>query len=318
MDSSQGSETIDEAAGTAPDGVAILAFDECEALAQRVAARLRLPCRAIETHVFPDGESLVRAVADGAERVLVFRSLDHPNARLVELLLAADALRRQGVSALGLVAPYLGYMRQDHVFQPGEPLSQRVVARLLSDAFDDVLTVEAHLHRIRTLAEVFTCPARSLPAAAAIADWIAAGPRPSVVIGPDAESEPWVRAIAEPAALPWCVGRKQRHGDRDVHIELPALPTGVGTALLVDDVASSGTTLEALARILAGRGVPRIEAVVVHALFSPDAERRLAAAGIARIVSSDGIRHPTNEIPLAPTLARAIEARWLSKRPAET
>jgi ribose-phosphate pyrophosphokinase len=288
-------------------------FSDCEALARGVADRLEMPLRPIEVHSFPDRESLVRAESKMHDRALIFRSLDDPNQKLIEVLFAADALRRQGVREIGLVAPYLGYMRQDQVFLPGQSLSQRVVADLLGGAFDDVLTVEAHLHRIRQLNEIFACPARSISAAPAITDWLRASPGTSLIVGPDAESEPWVRAIAAEAKLNWLVASKHRQGDREVRIDLPPLPADARSVWIVDDIGSSGTTLEAVARLLKERGVAEIGAIVVHALLDPDTPRRLQNAGIARLVSSDSVAHSSNEIGLAPLLAMEIERRWSSR-----
>ena len=84
---------------------------------------------AVRVHRFPDGESLVR-VAPPTRHAILVRSLHEPNAKLVEVLLAADALRRAGARRVTLVSPYLPYMRQDAVFAPGEPISQRVIGRL--------------------------------------------------------------------------------------------------------------------------------------------------------------------------------------------
>jgi ribose-phosphate pyrophosphokinase len=288
----------------------LFTFAECEDLARRVADRLNCPLRPIEVHSFPDGESLVRAQSSTPGQALLFRSLDDPNEKLIELLFAADALRRQGVTKIGLVAPYLGYMRQDRVFEAGQSLSQRVVASLLGGAFDDVLTVEAHLHRIQDLDDIFPCPARSISAAAAITDWLRADPRPSFLVGPDSESEPWIRAIADNAQLNWSIASKHRQGDRDVRIDLPPLPPDTRNVWIIDDIGSSGQTLETVARILGQRGVEEIGAIVVHALFSPGAPERLREAGIARLVSCDSVVHSSNEIGLAVTLAAEIERRW--------
>ena len=285
------------------------AFEDSAPLVQRLAGELGIGWEPIEVHRFPDEESLVRVRSEGAPEAIVLRALDRPNPKLPEILFAADALRRRGVGRIVLVAPYLGYMRQDRVFRKGEAVSQGVVAGLLGDAFDAVVTVEAHLHRIHSLAEIFACPAHSLSAAPAIARWCRETGREALLVGPDAESEPWVRALAEATGLPWIVGRKTRLGDREVVIELPdRLPSGGGgtnpeLALLADDIASSGATLAAAAEALRARGIQRIEAVVVHALFAPGAEEVLRAAGLARLVSTDTLSHPCNEIGVAGSIA---------------
>ena len=257
---------------------------------------------------FPDGESLVRARAAGAREAIVVRSLDDPDAKLVQVLLAADALRRSGARRVILVAPYLPYMRQDRTFRSGEPVSQRVVARLLGGAFDRVLTVEAHLHRTKRLADVFPCPARSLSAAPLLARWCLAHPEVRLVVGPDEESARWVRGVARDAGLAWAVCRKERLGDHRVRVEVPELPDlpRSARALLVDDIVSSGGTLAAAARALRRRGVRHVDALVVHALFARGALRRIRGAGIERLVSCDTVRHATNRIGVAELLAGAL------------
>jgi len=286
----------------------IFAFRDTLALADATASELGLKAIPIDVHNFPDGESLVRAESNGLGRALIFRSLDQPNEKLVELLLAADALRRQGVGEIGLVAPYLGYMRQDRVFRPGEPISQQVVARLLDSAFDELITVEAHLHRIQRLSEVFSCRAQSFSAAGPISEWLRTRPRADLLIGPDSESEPWIRSIAKQADLPWIVGAKTRHADRDVEIQLPELPEGIRSAWIVDDIASSGATLEAIADILGKRGVREVGAIVVHALFEEATLTRFTESGLDSVVSTNSIAHPTNDISLAPLLAKTISS----------
>ena len=88
------------------------------------------------------------------------------------LLFAADAARQLGARKVGLVAPYLCYMRQDRSFKPGEAVTSRSFAALLSRACDWLVTVDPHLHRYKSLSEIYAIPARALHAGPAIADWI--------------------------------------------------------------------------------------------------------------------------------------------------
>lgn len=239
------------------------------------------------------------------DTAVVVRSLHDPNAKLIEILLAADALRRAGARRVLLIAPYLPYMRQDTVFHPGEPISQQVIGASLGQAFDGVLTLEAHLHRIRRLDEVIPCQARSLSAAPLLAEWVKRGRTRSVIVGPDEESESWVRGIAQAADTPWIVGRKERHNDHRVRIVFPQPPL-CKRAVIVDDIASSGGTLAVAAKTLRQQDVSVIDAVVVHAIFAPGALERIRAAGVRRLLSCDTIAHPTNALRTAPLLAAAL------------
>ena len=75
------------------------------------------------------------------------------------LALVAGTARDLGASSVGLVAPYLAYMRQDRMFRAGEGVTSVYFARLLADSFDWLVTVDPHLHRRRSLTEIYPFPA---------------------------------------------------------------------------------------------------------------------------------------------------------------
>lgn len=236
------------------------------------------------------------------------RSLHNPNAKLIEVALAADALRRAGAKRVTLIAPYLPYMRQDAVFRSGEAVSQDVVCRWLAREFDALLTLEPHLHRLSSLTEYFPGQRSALASAPVFVEWLKGAKHPIVVVGPDEESEPWVRAIARGADCEWMVGCKRRRGDHSVSIEFPRTPHA-SRAVIVDDIASSGVTLAQAARVLHSRGVRTVDAAVVHAIFAPRAIARIRDSGVRRIVSCDSIPHDTNRLRSAPVFADAIANR---------
>ena len=276
----------------------VLAFPGCADAARRMAKLAGVDCADVDVHAFPDGESLVRLPERLPARTVLYVTLDHPNTKLVELLLAAGAASGLGASALTLVAPYLCYMRQDVAFRPGEAVSQRIVGELLSRHFDTVITVDPH-----------AVPARravALTATAAMADWLIARGGEPVLIGPDAESAQWVSAIASRAGVDFGVATKQRLGDRDVRIELPETEVGGRAVVLVDDVASTGQTLVETARRVREAGASSVSVLVTHALFVGDALQRLADAGVDDIVSTDSVPHESNAIELAGLLAGAL------------
>jgi ribose-phosphate pyrophosphokinase len=284
----------------------LLGFPEYRVQAGAIAAASDMAYADIEVHRFPDGESLVRLPTSLPDRLVICRSLDHPNEKLVELVLAAAAARSAGVSHLTLVSPYLCYMRQDRSFHAGEAVSQRIVGDLLAQHFDGLVTVDPHLHRVHSLEEaVPTGRSSALYASGPVADFIAAHLPGALLVGPDEESEQWVAAAAARAASDYVVGHKTRHGDREVDIQLRGAFEG-RDVVLVDDVASTGRTLEAAARIVRAQAPSSVSVVVTHALFVDDALQRLYAAGVDRVWSCDSIPHPSNAIPLAPLLAGAL------------
>jgi ribose-phosphate pyrophosphokinase len=287
--------------------LAVAGFPDETGPAGRLAAALGAPLAPVTPHRFPDGESLPRVATPGAQITVAYRSLDRPDAKLIELLLAADAWRRAGARRLILVAPYFCYLRQDALFRAGEPLSRDVIAPLIGARFDGVVTVQAHLHRTPDLAATLGTPAVNLWAVEPLAAALPAYPAPPLVIGPDAESAPWAGAWARRLGGGFVSLVKTRRGDADVALAPIAADLTGRAVVIVDDVASSGRTAEAAVALARDGGAASIDVAVAHVLLDDDATARLYRAGARRVISTDSVSHPTNAAALAPILAAAVQ-----------
>jgi ribose-phosphate pyrophosphokinase len=278
-----------------------------EARASRMAEGLGGELGGLETRSFPDGETYLRFRTDPRGRDLVLMcSLDRPDPKFLPLAFAADAGRDLGAARVGLVAPYLAYMRQDKRFQAGEAVTSISFARLLSSTLDWLVTVDPHLHRYRTLDAIYAVPTRVVHAAPLIGDWIAQHVPAPFVVGPDSESEQWVAAVAARAGAPYRVLRKERRGDRQVEITLPDLHAfREQTPVLVDDIVSSGRTMIETARHLREQGMPAPICIAVHALFSPEAHQALLEL-TSRMISTNTVAHETNAIDLSGLLVEQV------------
>jgi ribose-phosphate pyrophosphokinase len=285
----------------------ILPLPGNETFAARLAEAGGWKIGSIESRRFPDGESYVRILSDiDSGSVDLVCTLAHPDDSFLRLAFSADAARSLGAREVTLIAPYLSYMRQDRRFKPGEGLSSKTFARLLSSIFDRLITVDPHLHRYPALSALYTMPTNTLHAAPLLADWIAAEIQKPLVIGPDEESEQWVSAIAARVGAPYTVLNKIRHGDRSVDVALPDLSPWRGCQpVLVDDIASSGGTLIEAARRIPLQGFPRPACVVVHGIFADESYQRLQALA-ERVVSTDSVPHESNAIGLASLVANSI------------
>jgi len=181
----------------------LIAMPGNEKLACELAAKLGCDLGHVEMRQFPDGETYLRLLTSPEGRaVAMVCTLDHPNDKLLPLLFAAATARELKASKVGLVSPYLAYMRQDRRFKPGEAVTSRQVAHLLSDAFDWLVTVDPHLHHYGSLAEIYSIPTRVIHAAPLISRWIRVNVANPLIIGPDSESEQWVAAAANDAGAP--------------------------------------------------------------------------------------------------------------------
>lgn len=289
----------------------LLHFEEDTAMARAIAQApvhtASLGTARIERHRFPDGELKLRLPESLPARVVLLRSLDHPNEKLVELLLVARAARQLGAQHITLVAPYLAYMRQDMAFHPGEVVSQRVVGEFLAGLFDAVVTVDPHLHRVDNLeAAVPVQRAVVLSGAPVLSDWIAGQVPGALLVGPDEESAQWIRQAAQRHGFEHAVCSKLRHGDRKVDIQLPPLNVTGRAVVLLDDVASSGHTLAETARLLLAQGAQSVDVAVTHALFADDALALVHAAGVRHVWSTDCIAHSTNVVSMASAIAASL------------
>lgn len=265
------------------------------------------PCD-IEVRRFPDGETYLRYITPIAGRtVILLASLDRPDGKFLPLVFAAATARELGAEHVGLVAPYLPYMRQDRQFQPGEAVTSAHFARLLSSHVDWVVTVDPHLHRRASLSEVYSIPSEIAHAAPLMSEWIKRQVEDPLIVGPDSESAQWVAAVANAAGAPYVVLEKVRHGDREVEVTLPGMARWRGrTPVLVDDIVSTARTMIETLGQLKVAGFAGAACVAVHGVFAGEAHRNLVDAGATRIATTNTIPHVTNAIDITKLLAAGI------------
>lgn len=289
----------------------VISFPELQSQGMELARLLRARLVPMGWRRFPDGESLVTIDSNlaGAD-VILLAGLRSPDTAALALRFAAETAREFGAGSVGLVAPYLPYMRQDKRFHGGEAVSAPLFARFLEQSVDWLVTVDPHLHRNPSLDVLFRIPTRNVAAAPAMAVWLQANVPNAILIGPDSESAQWVADIATRARVPFQVLTKIREGDRAVRVSLPDPLAARGRIpVVVDDIVSSGHTMIETLKHLAALNLAPATCLVTHAVFAEDAYERLLAEGAQRVVSTDTIPHPVcNAIAMAPLLASACEA----------
>lgn len=286
----------------------IYTFPTYQQQGQALAKVLNYPCYDISIHHFPDKESRVTLPDVKVNHIIFYLSLDYPNNKLIELLLACKTARQQGCKRLSLVTPYLSYMRQDMSFNSGEVISQQVIGQWISELVDDVITVDPHLHRIASLDTVIpNTSSQTLTACPNLGEFVKSLNKNVHLLGPDEESLQWVKQVAEISGSSYSVATKQRHSDIDVIIQLPEHNYENQHIILIDDVISTGHTVAQTATELYKKGAEQVDVLVTHALFTNGAMETLLGANIKNIWSSDSISHETNRISLTNMLAKAIK-----------
>ena len=280
-----------------------------EALAGSLAAAHGAAPGRYEMRQFPDGEFYIRIEEPLDDRpVYLVCTLDRPTDKVLPLMLLAATARDLGAPAVDLICPYLPYMRQDKRFHPGEGVTSRYFAMTLNRTFDSLLTIDPHLHRYKSLSEIYDIPATALHAAPMLSGWIRDNVESPVLVGPDSESAQWVAAVAKRAGAPWIVLEKTRRGDRDVSVSVPHVEKWASrTPVLVDDIISTARTMIETVGHLRTAGLAPPVCVGVHAIFADSAYDDLQRAGVAQIATCNTVVHSSNAIDVTGLLVDALK-----------
>ncbi len=261
-----------------------------------------------DTRHFPDGESYLRIETPVEDsNCIILANLSHPDCKFLPLVFLAATLCELGASSVGLVAPYLSYMRQDRRFIDGEAVTSRIFAKQLSQQVDWLVTVDPHLHRYHSLDEIYDIPCRVVQGAPVLAEWLK-GQEKVFLVGPDAESEQWVSQMASFSGHSFIVGDKQRYGDRDVVVTLPDLARFQDyTAMIIDDVISSGQTLLKCIEALKKQSINSIQCAAVHGIFANDSDQVLLQSGLSKLITTNTIPHSSNRVEIADLLIAPVQ-----------
>lgn len=287
----------------------VFSFPGYEELTGKINKQLGFEQGDVTVRNFPDGESFVQINTDikGKDIILVC-GLDNPNQKSMALMFFANAAKEMEARRIGLVAPYLGYMRQDKKFHAGEAVTSDIFAKFLSKQVDWLVTIDPHLHRHKSLEEIYSIPSKVLHAADTISAWIKDNVKNPLLIGPDEESEQWVADVASKADAPFTVLKKIRHGDKDVEVSVPDVEKYKNhTPVLVDDIISTARTMIETVDHLDDASMKLPICIGVHAVFAGDAYAELEKAGVEKIVTCNTITHDSNEIDISNILAEAIK-----------
>lgn len=279
-------------------GTRILAGNAHPQLAAAIAGSLAAEWDEALVQRFPDRESHVAVSPNLAgDRVVVVQPLGPPvNDHLVELLFLLDAARRAGAAELVAVVPYMGYARQDRR-DPGEPVGIRVAAdAIASRGPARLVVVDPH---IASLEAVMGVPVDYVDGAAVLAAALQSVRAPGVLVAPDLGAAKLVERYASALGLPTAVVRKRRLSGLTVEaVELVGDVSG-RAPIIVDDMLSTGGTIESATHLLLQRGAqPHVTVAATHGLFVGPAVDRLRRLPIERIIVTDTLPAPAVAAPL--------------------
>ena len=306
----------------------LFAMDASAEFGSAIASALGQPLAAHEEREFEDGEHKTRPLdtVAGAD-VYVVQSLhggpqQSANDKLCRLLFFIGALKDAGAARVTAVTPYLCYARKDRRTKPNDPVTTRYLAAMFESVGTDcVVTLE--VHNPAAFENAFRCRSVALTATPLFVDYVKANlaNEKLAVISPDAGGIKRAELLREAleAALKHPVGKGLAEKYRSAGVVSGDLFVGDvagATALIVDDLISTGGTLLRTARSARAAGAKRVIALVTHGLFMQGSAEVLADPAIEQFVISDAVlpfrlQKPEQNkkltiLPSAPLLAEAI------------
>lgn len=286
----------------------VFVFPENEQLGKRIIDGLPAEEGRFNLRNFPDGETYlrIRSAVENREIIIVC-ALNQPDIKFLSLFFLCKSLKERKAASICLIAPYLAYMRQDKEFNPGEVITSNYFAQLLSSCVDRLITVDPHLHRRKSMQEIYSIPCTVLHGAGLISDWIKHRIPNALVIGPDKESEQWVAEVAKHAEVPFVILEKIRHGDRNVELHVPSLKNYEHhIPVLVDDIISTAHTMMETIKHLKSMGMQAPICFAVHSVFAEHAYKDLLSAGAADVLTTNTIAHSTNKMDISQLVIESL------------
>ena len=238
-------------------------------LAKNISKNLKCDYSDLSVKKFPDGELYLKFETELKNQdVVLVQSLHPSDEALLELIFAIHTAKDLGAKKVRVVIPYLAYIRQDKRFNPGECVSSKIVGSLLSVA-DEIITIDPHLHRFKSLNEVFKTKAVKLSANDLIQDYISKNFKDPVIIGPDAESYQWAQSIAKKIKASTAILQKDRINSYEVHVKLNSeINVRNKELIIIDDIISTGKTILEAIKVIKKLKPKSITVISIHGIFA--------------------------------------------------
>jgi ribose-phosphate pyrophosphokinase len=282
-------------------------------LAAAICAELEVDLGRAIVGTWKNGETRVKLDENvrGSD-VFVIQPTSHPvNHHLMELLLMIDALRRASATRITAVIPYYGYAKQEKKTSGREPISAKLVANLITVAgATRVLAVDLHAAAIEGFFDIPVDHLRATPLLARA--FRKEVDEDVVVVSPDAGGVTRAEDFRVRVGGSLAIISKQHPGaDKTETLEMVGDVEGK-TAVIVDDMISTGGTLVEAARLLKERGAAQIHVAATHGIFAGDAMDQIEHSPIDRVIVTDTIPLPehgagrVSVVSIAPLFAEAV------------
>lgn len=272
--------------------VKIFSGSSCTQLAKSISQKSKIPLGIIEIGKFSDGEIDVYVKDDvNNSNAFIIQSNSAPvNDNIIELSLIADALKRSGAQKITAVIPYFGYSRKEKQSRPGEPISAKVIADLIvASGISKVICLDLHADAI---VGFFNVPVIYLTALDVLASALKREDlKNPVVVSPDVGGVKRARNFANLLNTPLAVIEKHRNVSKRDKMEVLSISGEINgvTAIIIDDVISTGSTIIESAKALKEKGAKKVIVCATHGVFAGNAVKNLQASQIDKVYVTDSI-----------------------------
>ncbi len=284
----------------------------------RIAHELSIKYVNTEFKTFPDGENYIRiniedeALIAGKEIIIVQStgpsSSGNQNARLFELLMMIDAVKRMSAKKIVVIIPYFAYGRQDKIFRPGESQFANLIIRILdSMGIDELYVVDIHAPEI--LEDTFS-KITNIDSMEVLADYVKSlGAKDIVVVAPDKgaleRSKAFAKHFGENVPVDYFEKKRDvKTGEITMSGKLSLKDKDI---VISDDIISTGGTMATAIKLSKQSGASRVYAVATHALLLQNAKYRILSAGADEIIGTDSIDNEAAKVSLAKTIANYLK-----------
>lgn len=292
-------DAIDRCSRVRKDIMKVISTERSQVLATQLAKVLKTSIVDVRFSRFPDGELFLEAGSLDEQMIIVGSVVD--NDALVQLVLLIDACEG---SENRLVLPYMAYARQDKKFRPGEPVSARAIAAMLSRGVSDVTTVNIH---DTDVLRHFSVPARNISLATDLGSCIKTFDLDNpLILAPDDGALAFARDVASSGNWDCDHLEKTRLSGEKVTMEPKQLCAASRPVVIVDDIISTGGTIATAAGMLYSQGATDVYAACVHGVLTGGAYVRLIAGGVRDVICSNTIERGCSRVSAAERIALSL------------
>ena len=274
------------------DQLKIFAGRHSRPLTQSICDHLEIPIGEARTHVFPDGEMLLKVEEDvrGRDCFVVISTCMPVNDNLMELLIFLDCIHRASAGMVTVVLPYFGYGRQDRKSEGRVPITAKLVANLITAGkADRVIAVDLHAAQIQGF---FDIPVDHLSATPVFSEYFSQHRdelEDLCLVSPDVGNVKVAEGFANMLGGDLAIINKRRLSGSKVTTGHIIGEVKDKTVLMVDDMISTAGTICAAAEVVMEHGAKRVIAAATHGLFVGEAAERLNASPISKIVVTNTV-----------------------------